>query len=207
MHIKSGEKIGIVGASGCGKSTLVHLLQRSYELDDGNILIDNQNITQVTQESLHDNISLIPQDTVMFNRSIADNIAFGTDTKSDKKIKAAAVKAYAHDFISDKDDGYNSFAGDRGCLLSGGERQRIAIARAVLRNSPVLLLDEATSALDVTTERTVLRNIVKQHPNKTCIVTTHRPSVLNMCQRVYRVMDTKLTVLSEEESAKMAMDF
>ena len=91
--------------------------------------------------------------------------------------------------------------------LSGGERQRIAIARAVLRDSPILLLDEATSALDVSTERTVLRNIVQQHPNKTCIVTTHRPSVLNLCQRVYRVMETRVTELTEEESSRMAMDF
>lgn len=184
LHIKSGEKIGIVGASGCGKSTLVHLLQRSYELDDGNILIDNQNITQVTQESLHDNISLIPQDTVMFNRSIADNIAFGTDTKSDKKIKAAAVKAYAHDFISDKDDGYNSFAGDRGCLLSGGERQRIAIARAILKNAPILILDEATSALDSESEQIIQKAIDNLIQKQTVIAIAHRLSTLKNMDRI-----------------------
>ena len=97
--------------------------------------------------------------------------------------------------------------GERGRGLSEGQAQRIAIARAVLRDAPVLLLDEATSALDVTTERQVLRNIIRQRPNKTCIVTTHRPSVLNMCQRVYRVMDKQITELSEEESSRMAMDF
>ena len=97
--------------------------------------------------------------------------------------------------------------GERGRGFSEGQAQRIAIARAVLRDAPILLLDEATSALDVTTERKVLRNIIKQRPNKTCIVTTHRPSVLNMCQRVYRVMETQVTELSEEESSKMAMDF
>ena len=97
--------------------------------------------------------------------------------------------------------------GERGARLSGGQKQRISIARAVLRNAPILLLDEATSALDVTTERKVLRNIIEQKPNKTCIVTTHRPSVLNMCQRVYRVMETKVTELDEEESSRMAIDF
>ena len=104
-------------------------------------------------------------------------------------------------------DTINCSIGERGKGFSEGQAQRIAIARAVLRDSPVLLLDEATSALDVTTERRVLRNIIQQKPNKTCIVTTHRPSVLNMCQRVYRVMETRVTELSEEESSRMAMDF
>ena len=184
LHIKSGEKIGIVGASGSGKSTLVNLLQRSYEIQSGNILIDEQNITQVTQESLHDNISLIPQDTVMFNRSIADNIAFGTDTKSDKRIKAAAVKAYANDFISDKDDGYNSFAGDRGCLLSDGERQRIAIARAILKNAPILILDEATSALDSESEQIIQKAIDNLIKNQTVIAIAHRLSTLKNMDRI-----------------------
>ena len=110
-------------------------------------------------------------------------------------------------FVKNLDKGINSEIGARGKGLSEGQAQRIAIARAVLRDAPILLLDEATSALDVTTERKVLRNIIKQRPNKTCIVTTHRPSVLNMCQRVYRVMETQVTELSEEESSKMAMDF
>ena len=113
----------------------------------------------------------------------------------------------AWDFVKDMPDTINSNIGERGRGFSEGQAQRIAISRAVLRDSPVLLLDEATSALDVTTERKVLKNIIKQRPNKTCIVTTHRPSVLNMCQRVYRVMETKVTELSEEESSRMAMDF
>jgi ABC-type bacteriocin/lantibiotic exporter with double-glycine peptidase domain len=104
-------------------------------------------------------------------------------------------------------NGINAKIGERGRGFSEGQAQRIAIARAVLRDAPILLLDEATSALDVTTERMVLRNIIQQHPNKTCIVTTHRPTVLNMCKRVYRVMETKVTELSKEESSKMAIDF
>ena len=115
--------------------------------------------------------------------------------------------ACAWDFVKTLPDGINSMLGERGRGLSEGQAQRIAIARAVLRDAPVLLLDEATSALDVTTERMVLKNIVSQHPNKTCIVTTHRPTVLNLCQRVYRVMSTRITELTEEESSRMAMDF
>ena len=113
----------------------------------------------------------------------------------------------AWDFVEKMPDTIQSKIGERGRGFSEGQAQRIAIARAVLRDAPILLLDEATSALDVTTERRVLRNIISQKPNKTCIVTTHRPSVLNMCQRVYRVMETKVTELSEEEAGKMAIDF
>ena len=115
--------------------------------------------------------------------------------------------ACAWEFVEKLPDTISSALGERGRGLSEGQAQRISIARAVLRNAPILLLDEATSALDVTTERKVLRNIIEQKPNKTCIVTTHRPSVLNMCQRVYRVMETKVTELDEEESSRMAMDF
>lgn len=120
---------------------------------------------------------------------------------------AALKTACAWDFVGKLEHGIHSNVGTRGRGLSEGQAQRVSIARAVLRDAPVLLLDEATSALDVETERQVLRNIVQQHPNKTCIVTTHRPSVLNLCQRVYRVMDTKVTELDEETSSRMAQDF
>ena len=113
----------------------------------------------------------------------------------------------AWEFVEKLPDGIHHPVGERGRGLSEGQAQRVAIARAVLRNAPILLLDEATSALDVTTERKVLQSIIQNHPNKTCIVTTHRPTVLNMCQRVYRVMEKKVTPLSEEESSRMAMDF
>ena len=126
---------------------------------------------------------------------------------TDEEIIDALKIACAWDFVSKLPETIYTSLGERGRGLSEGQAQRIAIARAVLRDAPVLLLDEATSALDVTTERQVLRNIIKQRPNKTCIVTTHRPSVLNMCQRVYRVMDKQITELSEEESSRMAMDF
>ena len=126
---------------------------------------------------------------------------------TDAEIIDALQIACAWDFVERLPEGINSNIGERGRGLSEGQAQRIAIARAVLRDAPVLLLDEATSALDVTTERIVLKNIVQQRPNKTCIVTTHRPTVINLCQRVYRVMSTRVTELSEEESSRMAMDF
>ena len=126
---------------------------------------------------------------------------------TDEQIIEALKSACAYEFVERMEDGIHSEIGTRGKGLSEGQAQRIAIARAILRDAPILLLDEATSALDVETERRVLRNIVQSHPNKTCVVTTHRPSVLNLCQRVYRVVDTQLTQLSEEESARMAMDF
>ena len=126
---------------------------------------------------------------------------------TDEQIIEALKSACAYEFVERMEDGIHAEIGTRGKGLSEGQAQRIAIARAILRDAPILLLDEATSALDVETERRVLRNIVQNHPNKTCVVTTHRPSVLNLCQRVYRVVDTKLTQLSEEESARMAMDF
>ena len=129
------------------------------------------------------------------------------ENATDQEIIEALQIACAWDFVEKLPDTFNSKMGERGRGFSEGQIQRIAIARAVLRDAPIMLLDEATSALDITTERKVLKNIVQQRPNKTCIVTTHRPTVLNLCQRVYRVMQTHVTELSEEESSKMAMDF
>ena len=149
----------------------------------------------------------VPQGNTIISGTIAENMRMVKEDATDEEIIEALKVSCAWDFVSKLPETINSNLGERGRGLSEGQAQRIAIARAVLRNAPVLLLDEATSALDVTTERTVLRNIVQQHPNKTCIVTTHRPSVLNLCQRVYRVMETKVTELSEEESSRMAMDF
>ena len=149
----------------------------------------------------------VPQGNTILSGTIAENMRMVKEDASDEEIIEALKISCAWDFVEKLPDTINSSVGERGRGLSEGQAQRIAIARAVLRDAPVLLLDEATSALDVTTERRVLRNIIRQKPNKTCIVTTHRPSVLNMCQRVYRVMDTRVTELSEEESSRMAMDF
>ena len=143
----------------------------------------------------------------MIAGTIADNLRMVKEDATDEEIIEALKTACAWDFIKKMKDGINSSVKERGKGLSEGQAQRVAIARAILRDAPVLLPDEATSALDVATERKVLKNIIKNHPNKTCIVTTHRPSVLHMCERVYRVMETKVTELTEEESARMAMDF
>lgn len=149
----------------------------------------------------------VPQGNTILTGTIAENMRMVKEDATDEEIIEALKVACAWDFVEKLPNTINTNVGERGRGLSEGQAQRIAIARAILRDAPILLLDEATSALDVTTERTVLRNIVQQHPNKTCIVTTHRPSVLNLCQRVYRVMQTKVTQLSEEESSRMAMDF
>lgn len=186
LTIHPHEKVGIVGESGSGKTTLINLLQRAYEIKSGSILIDGQNISAVTQESLHQNISLIPQDTVMFNRSIAENIAFGVPNTriSIRQVKEAAQKAYADDFIMAKENNYESFAGDRGCQLSGGERQRIAIARAILKKAPILILDEATSALDSESEQIINKAIANVIRNQTVIAIAHRLSTLKNMDRI-----------------------
>ena len=151
--------------------------------------------------------SYVPQGNTLMSGTIAENLRMVKDDATEEEMIAALKTACAWDFVGKLEHGIHSNVGTRGRGLSEGQAQRVSIARAVLRDAPVLLLDEATSALDVETERQVLRNIVQQHPNKTCIVTTHRPSVLNLCQRVYRVMDTKVTELDEETSSRMAQDF
>lgn len=184
LVINAGEKIGIVGESGSGKSTLVNLLQRAFELDSGKILIDDIDITDVTQESLHQNISIIPQDTVMFNRSIFQNITFGTNIRDINTVKNASKKAYADEFIMEKDGNYNSYAGDRGCKLSGGERQRLAIARAILKDAPILILDEATSSLDTQSEQLINKAIENVISKQTVIAIAHRLSTLKNMDRI-----------------------
>ncbi|MBQ8750324.1 MAG: ABC transporter ATP-binding protein [Alphaproteobacteria bacterium] len=184
LTIKPKEKVGLVGASGSGKTTLINLLQRAFELDSGEILIDGKNICDVTQESLHQNISLIPQDTVMFNRNIYQNIVFGTNIKDIKKVRNASKKAYADEFIMEKEGGYESFAGDRGCKLSGGQRQRLAIARAILKDAPILILDEATSSLDSQSEKLINKAIENIINNQTVIAIAHRLSTLKNMDRI-----------------------
>lgn len=149
----------------------------------------------------------VPQGNTILSGTIAENLKMVKQDATEEEMIEALKISCAWDFVKNMEETIYTKIGERGRGFSEGQAQRIAIARAVLRDAPILLLDEATSALDVTTERKVLRNIIKQRPNKTCIVTTHRPSVLNMCQRVYRVMETQVTELSEEESSKMAMDF
>ncbi len=184
LTIQPGEKIGIVGKSGSGKSTLINLLQRSYDLQKGEILIDGQDISQVSTHSLKCALSIIAQDSLLFHRTIKKNIAFGSPDASDRQIYYAARKAFADDFIKQTPHGYLTITGERGVKLSGGQRQRIAIARALLKKSPILILDEATSALDNETENDVISAINELMVNKTVIAIAHRLSTLKAMDRI-----------------------
>ena len=205
---KPGEIVALVGPSGEGKTTMIRLMLGLIHPGEGDVTIRS-----LTGESVPANadtrhlFAYVPQGNSILSGTIADNMRMAKEDATDDEIINALDIAWAWDFVSKLENGINNKVGERGKGLSEGQAQRIAIARAILRDAPILLLDEATSALDVETERKVLRNIIQKQPNKTCIVTTHRPSVLNMCERVYRVIDTKVTQLSEEEASRMAMDF
>lgn len=208
FQAKPGEIVALVGPSGEGKTTMIRLILGLVRPEEGAVKLraaGGQEI-EMNAETRH-LFAYVPQGNTILSGTIAENMRMVKEDATDEEIIEALKVACAWDFVEKLPLQINNSVGERGRGLSEGQAQRIAIARAVLRDAPILLLDEATSALDVTTERTVLRNIVKQHPNKTCIVTTHRPSVLNLCQRVYRVMETHVTELSEEESSRMAMDF
>ena len=184
LYIKPGERVGIVGTSGSGKTTLVHLLMRFYNLKHGKILIDGQDIANITQNSLHESIAFIPQDPAMFNRTIAENIGYGKDKATMAEIKKAAKNASADDFIMETEKTYNSLVGDKGIKLSGGQRQRIAIARAFLKDAPILVLDEATSALDSGTETAIQKAFEKLSSGRTTLVIAHRLSTLRNMDRI-----------------------
>ena len=184
LSVKPGERIGIVGASGAGKTTLVNLLMRFYEPQKGEILIDGQNINDVRQDSLRENISFIPQEPTMFNRSIGENIGYGKFGSSAEDIRKAAKFASADKFIMETEKKYDSIVGDKGIKLSGGQRQRIAIARAFLKNAPILVLDEATSALDSETEIAIQKSFDKLSKGRTTIAIAHRLSTLRNMDRI-----------------------
>lgn len=203
-----GEIVALVGPSGEGKTTMIRLILGLIRPEEGQTFLraSNGQVVEMNADTRH-LFAYVPQGNTILSGTIAENMRMVKEDATDEEIIEALKISCAWDFVEKMPETINSQIGERGRGFSEGQAQRIAIARAVLRDAPILLLDEATSALDVTTERKVLRNIIQQRPNKTCIVTTHRPSVLNMCQRVYRVMETKVTELSEEESSKMAMDF
>lgn len=184
LTIKAGEKVGLVGISGGGKTTLIHLLQRLENTPSGAIFINGRDITTLSQDNLHRIIAFIPQDTSLFHRTIAENMAYGTFDATKKQIKQAAETAYLTDFISDLPQKYDTLVGDKGIKLSGGQRQRVAIARAVLKNSPILLLDEATSALDSESENYIQKAMKKLMKDKTVIAIAHRLSTLKEMDRI-----------------------
>lgn len=184
VHIKGGEKVGLVGYSGAGKSTFVNLILRFYPIEKGRILIDGQDIAHITLDSLHKQITLIPQDPLLFHRTLEENIQYGKIEASKEEIIQAAKMAHCDEFIKKCPNGYASLVGERGTKLSGGERQRIAIARAMLAASPILILDEATSSLDSVTEQFIQESLEYLMQNRTTIVIAHRLSTLAKMDRI-----------------------
>ena len=189
LTIAAGEKLGVVGASGAGKSTLVALMLRLYEPEKGRILIDGQDIRDVTQASLRQSIAMVTQETAMFNRSARDNILYGRPDATDEEMVAAAKQAEAHEFILRLEDhkgrtGYDAHLGERGVKLSGGQRQRIALARAIIKDAPILVLDEATSALDSEVEAAIQSALERVMEGKTVMAVAHRLSTLREMDRI-----------------------
>lgn len=182
--LKAGEKVGLVGFSGSGKTTFVNLILRYFDIEQGQILIDGQDISQVTQESLRERIAVIPQDPILFHRTLMDNIRYSRLNATDDEVIEASKKAHCHEFIQKMPEKYQSFVGERGIKLSGGQRQRIAIARAILKNAPILILDEATSALDSVTEKEIQESLDLLMAGHTTIVIAHRLSTLSGMDRI-----------------------
>ncbi|HSW66143.1 MAG TPA: ABC transporter ATP-binding protein [Bacillota bacterium] len=193
LHIKPGEKVGLVGPSGGGKSTFTRLLLRFEDINDGTITVDDQNIADVTQVSLREAVSYVPQEPLLFHRTIAENIAYGNAKATQKDILAASKAAHAADFIDQLPDQYDTIVGERGVKLSGGQRQRIAIARAILKDAPILVLDEATSALDSESEVYIQEALWKLMENRTAIVIAHRLSTIQKMDRIVVLEDGKIT--------------
>src|SRR6202046_2239559 len=184
LRIEPGERVGLVGHSGSGKSSFVKLLHRLYDVSSGRILVDGQDIALVTQESLRAQLALVPQEPILFHRSLAENIAYGRPDARIADIEEAARLANAHEFILRQPKGYHTLVGERGVKLSGGERQRVALARAFLANSPVLVLDEATSSLDSESEALIQEAMGRLIVGRTAIVIAHRLSTVRMLDRI-----------------------
>jgi ATP-binding cassette subfamily B protein len=193
LKVKPGEKIGLVGPSGGGKSTLIRLLLRFEDIVGGEITIDGQNIADVTQTSLRQAIAYVPQEPLMFHRTVAENIAYGQPEATLEQIRQAAELAYAGEFIEQLPDQYDTIVGERGVKLSGGQRQRVAIARAILKDAPILLLDEATSALDSESEVYIQEALWRLMQDRTAIVIAHRLSTIQKMDRILVLEDGKIT--------------
>jgi ATP-binding cassette subfamily B protein len=199
LTIKPKEKMALIGPSGGGKSTIVKLLLRFYDLTSGQILIDKQNLAKVTQDSLREQIAFVPQEPILFHRSLIDNIRYGNNRATDEEVIRASKLAHAHEFITGFRQGYQTLVGERGIKLSGGERQRVAIARAILKNAPILVLDEATSSLDSESEMYIqdaLKNLMK---NKTVIVIAHRLSTILQVDRIVVVENGQISEMGKHK--------
>ncbi len=192
LHIPAGQKVGIVGPSGAGKSTLIALIQRLDDVESGRVLIDGQDIRSVSQDSLRDRIAVVPQETALFNRSIADNIRYGRPEASDAEVHTAARHAFCDGFIRDLPQGYNTLVGERGVMLSGGQRQRLGIARAFLKDAPILILDEATSALDTESEAEIQSALDHLMRGRTVLAVAHRLSTVIGFDRIVVLQDGRI---------------
>ena len=206
VTIQAGQKVGLVGPSGAGKSTFVNVLLRLYDIQKGRVEIDGQNIAKVTQDSLREQIAMIPQDPMLFHRSLMENIRYGRLEATDAEVIAASKKAFCHEFIMENPKGYQALVGERGVKLSGGQRQRIAIARAILKNAPILVLDEATSSLDSVSEKYIQKSLEALMKGRTVLVIAHRLSTIAHMDRVLVLEDGKIiedgnhnTLLENEE--------
>jgi subfamily B ATP-binding cassette protein MsbA len=199
LEVKSGEVLAVVGSSGAGKSTLVHLIPRFFDVTGGRLLIDDHDVRDVTLPSLRSQIGIVTQETVLFNDSVRNNIAYGQPHVSEKQVESAASMALAHDFIMEMPDGYDTVIGERGVRLSGGERQRIAIARAILKNAPILILDEATSALDSESEALVQSALQNLMCGRTVLVIAHRLSTVRRADRIVVLESGSITDIGTHE--------
>ncbi len=192
LKIKQGEKIGLVGHSGSGKTSLTKLLLRFSDIEKGTIAIDGQDITNISQKDLRSHIAYVPQEPLLFHRSLAENIAYGNPEATQQEIEGVAKLANAHDFIVTLPEGYKTLVGERGVKLSGGQRQRVAIARAMLKNAPILVLDEATSALDSESESLIQEALWRLMQNRTAIVIAHRLSTIQKMDRIVVLDEGKI---------------
>lgn len=192
LTISSGEKVGVIGTSGAGKTTFTKLLLRFADVTSGAILIDGQDIRNITQDDLRNAIGYVPQDPILFHRTLRENIAYGSPNTTEEEIFEAAKKAHAHDFIESLPYGYDTLVGERGIKLSGGERQRVAIARAILKNAPILILDEATSSLDSISEMYIKESLDELMKGKTTIVIAHRLSTIEKMDRIIVMEDGEI---------------
>jgi len=193
LSARKGEVVALVGTSGAGKTTLVSLIPRFYDVENGSILIDGIDIRDVKLFDLLQQIALVDQETILFNETIANNIRYGKTDATDEEVERAARAAYAHDFISEMPEGYQTNIGDRGVRISGGQKQRLCIARAILKNAPILILDEATSALDTESEQMVQQAINNLMSNRTTFVIAHRLSTILHADTII-VMDKGVVV-------------
>jgi ATP-binding cassette, subfamily B, bacterial len=184
LKINPGERVALIGPSGGGKSTIVKLLFRFWDIQNGEIRIDDQDIAKVTQESLRESMALVPQESILFHRSLHENISYSRPDATKDEVTQAAKMAHCHEFISKFPKGYDTFVGERGVKLSGGERQRVAIARAILKNAPILVLDEATSSLDSESEMFIQDALKNLMAGRTTIVIAHRLSTIMQMDRI-----------------------